>query len=44
MLDKHKKVEKNSMLLLVLVVIVVSVGGLVEAVPLFRIQTTIEKV
>ena len=44
MLEKHKKVEKNSMLLLVLVVVVVSVGGLVEAVPLFRIQTTIEKV
>jgi len=44
MLDKHKKIEKNSILLLVLVVIVVSVGGLIEAVPLFRIQTTIEKV
>lgn len=44
MLDKHKKIEKNSILLLVLVVVVVSVGGLVEAVPLFRIQTTIEKV
>ena len=44
MLDKHKKVEKNSILLLVLIVVVVSVGGLIEAVPLFRVQTTIEKV
>lgn len=44
MLDKHKKVEKNSILLLVLIVVAVSVGGLIEAVPLFRIQTTIEKV
>lgn len=44
MLDKHKKVEKNSILLLVLIVVVVSIGGLIEAVPLFRVQTTIEKV
>ncbi|MBL8713666.1 MAG: cytochrome-c oxidase, cbb3-type subunit II [Alphaproteobacteria bacterium] len=44
MLDKHKKVEKNSILLLVLIVVVVAVGGIVEAVPLFRVQTTIEKV
>ena len=44
MLDKHKKIEKNSILLLILTVIVVSVGGLVEVVPLFRIETTIEKV
>lgn len=44
MLDKHKKLEKNSFWLLVLTVIVVSIGGLVEIVPLFRIETTIEKV
>lgn len=44
MLEKHKQVEKNSMLLLVLIVIVVAVGGIIEAVPLFRIETTIEKV
>jgi cytochrome c oxidase cbb3-type subunit 2 len=44
MLHNHKKLEKNSMLLLVFIVIVVAVGGIVEAVPLFRIETTIEKV
>lgn len=41
---KHDKIEKNSILLLILTVIVVSIGGLVEIVPLFRIETTIEKV
>jgi cytochrome c oxidase cbb3-type subunit 2 len=44
MLDKHKKIEKNSILLLVLTVVVISIGGLVEIAPLFRIETTIEKV
>ena len=44
MLDKHKTVEKNSIYLLILIIIVVSIGGLVEVVPLFRIETTIEKV
>jgi cytochrome c oxidase cbb3-type subunit 2 len=41
---KHETIEKNSILLLILTVIVVSIGGLVEIVPLFRIETTIEKV
>ncbi len=44
MLDKHKKLEKNSILLLVFTVIAVSIGGLVEVVPLFRMDVTIEKV
>ncbi|MFT4090558.1 MAG: cytochrome-c oxidase, cbb3-type subunit II [Asticcacaulis sp.] len=44
MLEKHSKIERNSMLLLILTVIVVSIGGLIEIVPLFRVQTTIEKV
>lgn len=44
MLQKHQTVEKNSILMLVLIVVVVAIGGLVEAVPLFRIETTIEKV
>jgi len=44
MLDKHKSLEKNSILMLVFIVLVVSVGGLVEAIPLFRVETTIEKV
>lgn len=44
MLSKHTFIEKNSMLMLILTVVVVSIGGIVEAVPLFRIETTIEKV
>ncbi|MCE3254694.1 MAG: ccoO [Rickettsiaceae bacterium] len=40
----HEKIEKNSILLLILTVIVISIGGLIEIVPLFRIETTIEKV
>jgi cytochrome c oxidase cbb3-type subunit 2 len=41
---KHDKIERNSILLLVLTVVVISIGGLVEITPLFRIETTIEKV
>lgn len=44
MLKHHDKIEKSSVLLLILTVIVVSIGGLVEITPLFRIETTIEKV
>lgn len=44
MLDGHKKVEKNSILLLVCSLVAISIGGLVEIIPLFRIETTIEKV
>ena len=40
----HKKLEKNSILLLVFSLLAISVGGLVEIIPLFRIETTIEKV
>lgn len=44
MFKHHDKIERNSVLLLVLTVIVVSIGGLVEIAPLFRMETTIEKV
>ncbi len=44
MLDKHKKLEKNSILLLVFSLVAISIGGLVEIIPLFRVETTIEKV
>ena len=44
MLENHKKLERNSILLLLFAVIAVSIGGIVEIVPLFRIQTTIEPV
>ncbi len=40
----HTKLEKSSIWLLIGTVIVVSIGGLIEIVPLFRIETTIEKV
>ncbi len=44
MLKHHGKLERNSFLLLVVMIVVVSIGGLVEIVPLFRVETTIEKV
>lgn len=44
MLKHHDKIEKNSVLLLILTVIVISIGGLVEIAPLFRVEQTIEKV
>ncbi len=43
-LDKHKIIEKNATLLLVLSFLVVTIGGLVEIVPLFYLEGTIEKV
>lgn len=44
MLNNHKKLEKNSIWLLIFTVIAISIGGLIEIIPLFRIETTIEKV
>jgi len=43
-LDKHKIIEKNATLLLVLSLLVVTVGGLVQIVPLFYLENTIEDV
>ncbi|MBP7000062.1 cytochrome-c oxidase, cbb3-type subunit II [Amaricoccus sp.] len=43
-LRNHHLVEKNAFLLLVLSFIVVSIGGLVQIVPLFYLDNTIEKV
>ena len=40
----HKTLERNSILLLVLTLIVVSIGGIVEIAPLFYLESTIEKV
>ena len=40
----HDKLERNSLLLLGLIIIVVLIGGLVEIVPLFRKETVIEPV
>ncbi len=44
MFKHHDKIERNSILLLILTVILVSIGGLVEIAPLFRMETVIEKV
>jgi cytochrome c oxidase cbb3-type subunit 2 len=44
MASAHDKVEKNLGLLIVLVVLVVSIGGLVEIVPLFFQKSTTEAV
>jgi hypothetical protein len=42
--SKHGWLERHSMLLLLGIIIVVSIGGLVEITPLFFLETTIEKV
>ncbi|WND03399.1 cytochrome-c oxidase, cbb3-type subunit II [Temperatibacter marinus] len=44
MLHKHGVIERNSILMLVLTVVMISIGGIVEILPLFRIETTIEPV
>lgn len=44
MIEKHKKLEKNSILLLIFTVIAISIGGIIEIIPLFRLETTIEPI
>ena len=44
MFSKHGIIERNSMLLLVGILIVVAIGGIVEIAPLFWVESTIEKV
>jgi cytochrome c oxidase cbb3-type subunit 2 len=41
---KHAVLEKNSILLVIGVLIVIAIGGLVEVAPLFYLKNTIEKV
>jgi cytochrome c oxidase cbb3-type subunit 2 len=41
---KHAIFEKNSIILVIGILVVVAIGGLVEAVPLFYLKNTIEKV
>ena len=41
---KHEVFEKNSIILLIGILIVVSIGGLVQIAPLFWVDSTIEKV
>lgn len=40
----HENIERNSVLMLILVIVVISIGGIIEIVPLFRKEVTIEKV
>ena len=44
LLDRHKILEKNATLLLIFSFLVVTIGGLVQIVPLFYLDNTIEKV
>jgi len=44
LIDKHGVIERNATLLLIFSFIVVTIGGIVEIVPLFYLQNTIEKV
>lgn len=44
MLIRHETIEKNAILLAILTVLTVSIGGIVELVPLFTIESTVEKV
>lgn len=44
MLKHHDKIERNSIVLAVLITLVVLVGGIVEIIPLFRMETVIEPV
>jgi cytochrome c oxidase cbb3-type subunit 2 len=44
MLLRQEFIEKNVTLLVILTLIVISIGGIVEIVPLFTIETTIERV
>ena len=44
MFIRHETIEKNAVLLLVLTLITVAIGGIVEIVPLFTIETTVEHV
>src|SRR3712207_8803787 len=41
---RHELFEKNSILLIIGILIVVAIGGLIEIVPLFYLKNTIEKV
>jgi len=44
MWKRHEKFERNSLILTIGIIIVVSIGGLVEIAPLFYLESTIEKV
>jgi cytochrome c oxidase cbb3-type subunit 2 len=41
---QHQSLERNSLLLLIAILVVVSIGGIVQIAPLFWVESTIEKV
>lgn len=43
-MDKHTFLEKNSLALMIGIVVVVLIGGIIEVIPLFRKETVIEPV
>jgi cytochrome c oxidase cbb3-type subunit 2 len=44
MFIRHEFIERNAFLLLILTLVTVAIGGIVEVVPLFTIETTVEHV
>ena len=44
MAGRHARFEKNPFLFLIGILITVSIGGLIEIVPLFYLESTIERV
>jgi cytochrome c oxidase cbb3-type subunit 2 len=44
MLIRHETIEKNVILMVILTLLTVSIGGIVQIIPLFTIESTIEKV
>ncbi len=44
MFIRHETIEKNVILMIVLTLITVSIGGMVQIIPLFTIESTIERV
>jgi cytochrome c oxidase cbb3-type subunit 2 len=44
MFIRHEFIEKNTFLLLVLTLVTIAIGGIVEVIPLFTIETTVEHV
>ena len=44
MFIRHETIEKNAILMVVLTLLTVSIGGMVQIIPLFTIESTIERV
>jgi len=44
MLNKHQKLERNSIVFLLCIIITISIGGIVQVVPLFRKEQVVEKI